>query len=451
MGNPAARVSDKVQHPLPGMLSPGPGSLTVQIGSLPAWRGLPALAAAALQAAKAVADAVLQVAETAKNAAMGTPGAPAAIAAEIAVRQATSTAMGALMSGLGAASAAVTGGTPDQHLCMTPIPPPVPHGPGMVIDGSPSVLINGLPACAVGDNVLEALGPLDPIILGMPTVLIGKPAGAGGLGGLLDALKAIIDKVMAAVTKLVDLMKDVAAFVAAVVAGVISELQALVARFGQAMIDAVKRALQKLAEGVKKALAKPPVKTGLGDDVDKLAGKSPTLQKNLQKLQDDGWTIKYGEPGKGSFCDKKAKTIVIDPNDKGNSASITQTLAHESGHALYTADPYVPHNGLTKDEYVRRNVESGLKDEGEATLTNAQVRKEINQAGGPDIGIAGTQTDKYQAIADKYPDPADRDKARKEIADLFGEGENPSTDPSKTYREYYGEPYKKFYDEHPQP
>ena len=46
MGRPAARVTDPVLHPLPGVLTPGPGSLNVLIGGLPAWRGIPAAAAA---------------------------------------------------------------------------------------------------------------------------------------------------------------------------------------------------------------------------------------------------------------------------------------------------------------------------------------------------------------------------------------------------------------------
>ena len=62
MGRPAARVTDPVLHPLPGMLTPGPGSLNVLIGGLPAWRGIPAAAAAGLQAAKAASDAVVQAA-----------------------------------------------------------------------------------------------------------------------------------------------------------------------------------------------------------------------------------------------------------------------------------------------------------------------------------------------------------------------------------------------------
>src|SRR6476620_1230433 len=75
---PAARILDNVAHPLPQILTPGPASMNVLIGFLPAWRGVPAAAAAALQAAKTVSDTAIKVAEGTTMAAAGTPGAPAA-------------------------------------------------------------------------------------------------------------------------------------------------------------------------------------------------------------------------------------------------------------------------------------------------------------------------------------------------------------------------------------
>ncbi|MGA0594344.1 PAAR domain-containing protein [Enterovirga sp. CN4-39] len=172
MGRPAARVTDITSHGPP--LNPGPGSPNVLIGKLPAWRGLPAAAAAALQAAQQASDAVIKTAEAATVAAAGTPGAPAAYAAEQAAKTAAATAMSSLMSGLAAGAAASTGGmgAPDMHVCPIPTPVP-PHGPGYVIDGSQTVLVNGLPLCRQGDKVLEALGGPDPIAKGEFTVLVG--------------------------------------------------------------------------------------------------------------------------------------------------------------------------------------------------------------------------------------------------------------------------------------
>lgn len=162
---PAARITDNVVHPLPPVLTPGPGSLNVLIGFLPAWRGIPLAAAAALQAAKQTADIAIQTAVTATAAAAGTPGAPAAYAAEQATKAAALASMSSAISGAAASGA-------DIHACVTPSPVP-PHGPGVVIDGSATVQINFLPACRLGDTILEAIGPPNKIVKGEMTVIIG--------------------------------------------------------------------------------------------------------------------------------------------------------------------------------------------------------------------------------------------------------------------------------------
>ena len=161
---PAARVTDPVVHPLPPVLSPGPGSVNVLVGFLPQWRGVPAAAAAALQAAKQVSDTAIQVAEAATLAAAGTPGAPAAKLAEETTKATAATTMGSTIT-----SAA---GGADIHTCATPLPLP-PHGPGVVIDACPTVLVNNLPAARMGDTILEAVGPPNKIAMGCPTVMIG--------------------------------------------------------------------------------------------------------------------------------------------------------------------------------------------------------------------------------------------------------------------------------------
>jgi uncharacterized Zn-binding protein involved in type VI secretion len=164
MGQPAARVSDPVAHPLPPILTGGPGSMNVLIGGLPAWRGIPAGMVGALQAAKTASDVALKAAQAATLAASPTPGGPAAKAAEEALKVQQAAQMGALVSSLGAGT--------DKHLCTTPLPP-VPHGTGVVIDGSQTVMINGLPACFMGNTIVEAIGPPNKITMGCPTVLIG--------------------------------------------------------------------------------------------------------------------------------------------------------------------------------------------------------------------------------------------------------------------------------------
>jgi uncharacterized Zn-binding protein involved in type VI secretion len=132
---------------------------------------MPAAAAASLQGPKKAADAGIKTAEAATAAAAGTPGAGAAKAAEDTTKATTALAMVNLITTT-AASAAVGGGIVDIHSCATLLPLP-PHGTGVVIDGSSTVLINGLPACRLGDTLLEAVGPPNKIAGGCPTVIIG--------------------------------------------------------------------------------------------------------------------------------------------------------------------------------------------------------------------------------------------------------------------------------------
>ena len=65
----------------------------------------------------------------------------------------------------------MAGSGADIHACPL-VKVVVPDGPGVVITGSQTVLINGLPACRLGDMIQEATA-VNSIVLGLPTVLIG--------------------------------------------------------------------------------------------------------------------------------------------------------------------------------------------------------------------------------------------------------------------------------------
>lgn len=164
MGKPAGRVTDAVVHPIPPILGPGPGSVTVLIGGLPAWRGVGPAAAAAIQSAKKISDMAIKTAEAATIAAAGTPGLPAVKAAEETAKATAASTMGSMITG--------AAGMADVHICGTPLPLP-PHGPGVVVDGSMTVQINMLPAARMGDTIVEAVGPPNKIARGCFTVMIG--------------------------------------------------------------------------------------------------------------------------------------------------------------------------------------------------------------------------------------------------------------------------------------
>jgi uncharacterized Zn-binding protein involved in type VI secretion len=151
------------------------------IGFLLAWRGIPTAAAGPLQAAKQISDAIIQAAEAVTLAAAGTPGAPAAKAAEEAAKLTAAATMGSMVMAVAAGA--------DIHACVTPLPVP-PHGPGVVIDGSPTVLINNLPACRQGDTILEPVGPPNKIALGCITVIIGQKGNGGRQGAALKKCAA---------------------------------------------------------------------------------------------------------------------------------------------------------------------------------------------------------------------------------------------------------------------
>jgi uncharacterized Zn-binding protein involved in type VI secretion len=65
----------------------------------------------------------------------------------------------------------------DQHACPA-VSISGADGVGSVLMGSPTVLINNMMACRLGDIVVEkpglAMGPANPIVMGEPTVMIGE-------------------------------------------------------------------------------------------------------------------------------------------------------------------------------------------------------------------------------------------------------------------------------------
>ncbi len=64
----------------------------------------------------------------------------------------------------------------DQVVC--PVVAPVPHIPGAWMPSQTTVFINGAPALRAGDCVVEVVGGPNPIVAGEPTVMIGPPVPA---------------------------------------------------------------------------------------------------------------------------------------------------------------------------------------------------------------------------------------------------------------------------------
>lgn len=184
-------------------------------------------------------------------------------------------------------------------------------------------------------------------------------------------------------------------------------------------------------------------------DVRDIVNQSPTLQGQLEDLEEDGWTIEEGPAGGGSYADHDNSTLVI---AGGRSAEdTTRSIAHEIGHAEYGDEPYhAPTDDMTRQEYVDANVDEQLRSEGNAQLNGATVRNEVTGNGGPDIGISGTQTEDYQSIYEQYQEgDISRDEAIDQMADLMGNETTSTT--GENYRDYYGQTYEDYWDEHVAP
>lgn len=71
----------------------------------------------------------------------------------------------------------------DFHECpmQTPAPVPIPHVGGPIVGpGAPTVLICGMPASVMGDELI-CVGPPDVVVKGSTTVMIeGRPAARMG-------------------------------------------------------------------------------------------------------------------------------------------------------------------------------------------------------------------------------------------------------------------------------
>ena len=70
----------------------------------------------------------------------------------------------------------------DLHTCpmQTPGVPPIPHVGGPILLGVPTVMIGNMPAATLGSQCL-CVGPPDVIVKGSATVMIGgKPAARMG-------------------------------------------------------------------------------------------------------------------------------------------------------------------------------------------------------------------------------------------------------------------------------
>lgn len=196
-------------------------------------------------------------------------------------------------------------------------------------------------------------------------------------------------------------------------------------------------ALPQQQEGGRPVAARRPASPLADPSLVPLLAKSPTLQAALSQARRDGIVIEWGPAGGGTSLAPGVK-IIIDENAIGQGSSIARSLSHEVGHHLFTEVP----DRTSKQSYVN----SMLRGEAAATLSNVHVQREIVAAGGPDIGVSGTgsRPQQYGAIAvELQAGRINRSQALGQIAEVF-KTEAPSVGPHATYEQYYGA----YYDQH---
>lgn len=133
-------------------------------------------------------DAVKKLFGAKKTPPPAQPSAPGGGGGPMAARVTDLTGHGTpLVPGIGSPNVFI-GGLPawralaDFHVCPI-VKGVVPDVGGMVLKGSPTVLINFMMACRVGDMVVEIPGGPNPIAMGCPTVMIGEAGSGAGEGG----------------------------------------------------------------------------------------------------------------------------------------------------------------------------------------------------------------------------------------------------------------------------
>jgi len=195
--------------------------------------------------------------------------------------------------------------------------------------------------------------------------------------------------------------------------------------------------LPQSQEGERPGAARRPASPSADPTLAPLLAKSPTLRAGLAQAERDDLDNVWGQAGRGTYLVPREK-IVIDENAIGQGSRIARSLSHEVGHHLFTEGP----DRTSKQSYVN----SMLRGEAAATLSNVQVQREIVAAGGPDIGVSGTgnRPQQYGAIAaELQAGRINRSQALDQIAEVF-KTETPSVGPHANYELYYGA----YYDQH---
>jgi hypothetical protein len=191
--------------------------------------------------------------------------------------------------------------------------------------------------------------------------------------------------------------------------------------------------------------------SGLGPEVDNLLNLSPTLQKLWQKAHSEGWQFQAGHYGKRSNADPNDHVIRINLDDAAPGADragrLASLISHEIGHAANDLQPII--EAPNKSDFVAKNTELQLKQEGDAAFENARVRDEIIANGGPDIGIRGGDDPKYIAVYENFKaGKISEAEARSQMGVIQGQEPDALGDNPPSRKDNYEKNYGQYWDDH---
>jgi uncharacterized Zn-binding protein involved in type VI secretion len=186
---------------------------------------------------------------------------------------------------------------------------------------------------------------------------------------------------------------------------------------------------------------------GLTPEMQADIAASPKLRKQLNDLANRGensWDIKLNGTKRGADANREARAITI-----GSGYEDVNVLAHEVGHAQYDVPDQIPADpSMTRDQYVQQNLDQHLIDEGEAQFNEFEIRQDILDNGGRDIGNRGDVA--AQEIYERFRrGEVSRDDAVRQMGQGFRN--KPTSTSGENYGDFYSASYKSYWDESYEP
>jgi hypothetical protein len=183
--------------------------------------------------------------------------------------------------------------------------------------------------------------------------------------------------------------------------------------------------------------------------LDNLALQSAVFADLLTQARAMGCVFRLGASGAGTSSDVVARPpgVTIDPLDTQDPDMLARNLSHELGHVLAGLGRYVYTPNMGRDQYITANTMVDLQGEAHATVAELRVRDDLLVQDGDDIGISGAGAADKIRYWEAYKRAALSETAMLDaIALVFANKEKPSTAPTGTYWDFYGQNHAQAWD-----